>query len=184
MAETNADDALRGAPPRWWDRTINWLVPIAFLAAMIAYAFPFITPSGALLPNNVESGFSLFFGGFFVAMVAPLDPFFEAFSLPLIAAVVGLLYRRPGWIGSVVPLACAIVGLLCLGSAYLLERPYPLAHGYYAAEGSFLVAAIACAVRLFRLSRNRALWDARATPRDQAAASAAQQLMARYRGRG
>ena len=26
---------------RWWDRLINALVPVAFVAAMISYAFPF-----------------------------------------------------------------------------------------------------------------------------------------------
>ncbi len=70
--------------------------------------------------------------------MAPLDPFFEAFSLPLIAAFVGLMYlRRPGWIGSLAPLVCSVVGLICLGSAYFWEKQEPLAYGYYAAEASF-----------------------------------------------
>ena len=75
---------------RWWDRAINALVPAAFVAAMISYAFPF----GVLVsfPPYSDSGFLTFFGGFFVLTVAPLDPFFWVFSLPLIAAVVGLIY--------------------------------------------------------------------------------------------
>jgi hypothetical protein len=56
-----------------------------------------------------------------------------------------------------------------------------LAYGYYAAEASFLIAAVASAVRLMRLRRNRAMWDAKDEPRFMPAASASQELLSRYR---
>jgi hypothetical protein len=181
MPATNSVNVPGEAGPRWWDRAINALVPAALIAAMIAHAFPFLVSGQGLYPIDLDSGFSAFFIGFFVLTVAPLDPFFEAFSLPLIAAVVGLMYqRRPGWIGSLAPLICAVVGLTCLGSAYFWETQ-PLAYGYFAAEACFLVAAVASAVRLIRLRRNRAKWDAKAAPRFEPAASAQQQLLSRYR---
>jgi hypothetical protein len=170
------------AGPGWRDRAINALVPAAFVAAMISYAFPFGVISGS--QRLTDTGFSAFFVGFIALTVAPLDPFFWAFSLPVIAAFVGLIYRRrPGWIGSLAPLICAVVGLTCLGSAYVWEKSEPLAYGYFAAETSFLVAAVASAVRLIRLRRNRAIWDAKAEPRFEPAASAQQELLARYRRR-
>src|SRR5713226_1481302 len=116
--------------PRWWDRAINALVPAALIAAMIAHLFPFFVPSPGLYPIDLNSGLSAFFIGLRVLTVAPLDPFFEAFSLPLIAAFVGLMYlRRPGWIGSLAPLVCSVVGLTCLGSAYFWKSrsPWPTA---------------------------------------------------------
>jgi hypothetical protein len=168
--------------PGGWDRAINALVPAALIAAMIAHAFPFIVSGQGIYPIVLDSGFSAFFLGFFVLTVAPLDPFFEAFSLPLIAAFVGLMYqRRPGWVGSLAPLICAVVGLTCLGSAYFWEKQEALAYGYFAAEASFLIAAVASAGRLIRLRRNRAMWDAKAAPGDEPAASAQQELLARYR---
>lgn len=168
--------------PRWWDRAINALVPAALIAAMIAYLLPFFNPSLGFHRINGESGVSAFFIGFFVVTVAPLDPFFVAFSLPLIAALVGLIYqRRPGWIGSLAPLICALVGLSCLGSAYFWDKREHLAYGYYAAVASFVIAAVASAVRLIRLRRKRAMWDAKAEPRFEPAASASQELLSRYR---
>jgi hypothetical protein len=73
------------------------------------------------------------------------------------------------------------VGLTCLGSAYFWEGPEPLAYGYFAAEASFLLAAVASAVGLIRLRRNRAMWDAKVEAPLQPAASASQQLLSRYR---
>jgi len=104
------------------------------------------------------------------------------FSLPLIAAFVGLIYqRRPGWIGSLAPLVCSVAGLTCLGSAYFLERQEHLAYGYFAAEVCFLLAAVASAVRLIRLRRKPAMWNAKAEPRFEPATSASQELLSRYR---
>lgn len=152
------------------------------MAAMIAHAFPFIVPHPGFYPIDLNTGFSAFFIGFLVLTVAPLDPFFEAFSLPLIAAFVGLMYqRRPGWIGSLAPLVCSVVGLTCLGSAYFWEKQEPLAYGYFAAEASFLLAAVASAVRLIRLRRNRAMWDAKVETPFEPAASASRELLSRYR---
>src|SRR5713226_7102006 len=74
--------------PRWWDRAINALVPAALIAAMISHLFPFFVPSPGLYPIDLNSGLSAFFIGLRVLTVAPLDPFFDAFSLPLIAAFV------------------------------------------------------------------------------------------------
>lgn len=182
VAETISGNAVGAADPRWWDRATNALVPAAFIAAMSAYAFPFIVPGQGSFPIDLNSGFSAFFVGFLVLTAAPLDPFFAAFSLPLIAAFVGLVYqRRPGWIGSLAPLICSVVALTCLGSAYFWDRQDALAYGYFAAEAGFLVAAAASAVRLIRLRGNRAMWDAKVEARFEPAASASQQLLSRYR---
>jgi peptidoglycan/LPS O-acetylase OafA/YrhL len=168
--------------PRRWDHAINALVPAALIAAIVAYAFPFIGSGQGQYPVDLDSGLSAFYIGFVVLTAAPLDPFFEAFSLPLIAAFVGLLYqRRRGWIGSLAPLVCAVVGLTLLGSAYFWDKQEQLAYGYFAAEVSFLIAAVASAVRLIRLRRNRAMWDDKDEPRFMPAASASQELLSRYR---
>jgi hypothetical protein len=181
-AATTSGNALGAVGPRWWDRAIDALVPAALIAAVIAHAFPFIVPGHGLYPIDLDTGFSAFLVGFFVLTVAPLDPFFEAFSLPLIAAFVGLMYqRRPGWIGSLAPLVCSVVGLTCLGSAYFWEKQEPLAYGYFAAEASFLLAAVASALRLIRLRRSRAIWDAKVKAPFQPSASASQELLSRYR---
>jgi len=181
VAATTSGNVLGAVGPRRWDRAINALVPAALIAAMIAHACPFIVPGRGLYPIDLNSGLSAFFIGFRVLTVAPLDPFFEAFSLPLIAAFVGLMYqRRPGWIGSLAPLVCSVVGLICLGSAYFWVKQEPLAYGYFAAEASFLVAAVASAVRLIRLHRNRAMLDAKVEAPFEPAASASQELLSRY----
>jgi hypothetical protein len=166
---------------RWWARVINALVPATLIAAMIAYALPFIVSGGGLYPIDLDTGFSAFFIGFAVLTTAPLDPFFEAFSLPLIAVFVGLVYqRRPGWIGSLVPLVCSVVALTCLGSAFFWEKQEPLTYGYFVAEASLLLAAVASAARLIRLRRHRAMWDAKAEAPFEPAASASQELLSRY----
>jgi hypothetical protein len=184
VAATTSGNGLGQSGPHRWERALSVLVPAALIAAMIAHAFPFIVQSPGLYPIDLNSGFSAFLIGLLVLTVAPLDPFFEAFSLPLIAAFVGLVYqRRPGWIGSLVPLICSVVGLTCLGSAYFWDKSESLAYGYFAAEASFLIAAVASAVRLIRLRRNPAMWNAKAMPQFEAAASASQELLARYRGR-
>jgi hypothetical protein len=162
---------------------IKGLVPAAFVAVMIFYFFPFGVLAG--VHRFSDSGLLAFFGGFVLFVRAPLDPFFETFSLPLIAAFAGLFYqRRPGWIGSLAPLICAVVGLTCLGSAYFWEKSQPLAYGYFAAEVGFVIAAVASAVRLILLRRNRAMWDARTEARFEPAASASQELLSRYRKSG
>jgi hypothetical protein len=182
VAATASGNVFGAVGPRRWDRAINALVPAAFIAAMIAHLLPFIVPGQGLYPVDLNTGFSAFFIGFVVLTKAPLNPFFEAFSLPLIAAFVGLIYqRRPGWSGSLAALICAVVGLTCLGSAYLWEKSEPLAYGYFVAEASFLIAAVASAVRLIRLRRSRAMWDAKVEVRFEPAASASQELLSRYR---
>ena len=182
MAAATSGNVLGAVGPRRWDRAINALVPAALIAAMIAHAYPFIVPGRGLYPIDLNTGFSAFFIGFVVLTKAPLDPFFEAFSLPLIAAFVGLMYqRRPGWIGSLAPLVCSVVGLTCLGSAYLWEQSGALAYGYFAAEASFLLAAVASAVRLIRLRRSPAMWDAKVEAPFEPAASASQELLSRFR---
>jgi hypothetical protein len=178
-----SSDVEVAAGPRRWVQAIKAIVPIAFVAAIVAHALPFfyLNPGGFLF-SGVQSGFSTFFIGFFVLTVAPLDPYFEAFSFPLISAVVGLiLLRRRGRFGSVGPLVCALVGSVALGSAYLLDPQGHWAYGYFAAEGCFLVATAASAVRLVRLRRDPAMWDAKAEPRFEPAASGQQELLARYR---
>jgi len=184
VAATTSGNELGAVGPRRWDRATNALVAAALIAAMIAYALPFIVPGQGLYPLDLNTGFSAFLIGFFVLMAAPLDPFFEAFSLPLMAAFVGLIYqRRPGWMGSFAPLMCAVAGLICLGSALFWDRQDHLAYGYFAAEASFLIAAAASAVRLIRLRRHRAMWEAKVMAPFEPAASASQELLARYRGR-
>jgi peptidoglycan/LPS O-acetylase OafA/YrhL len=182
VAATTSGNALGAVGSRWWDRVINGLVPTALIAAIVAYALPFIASGQGQYPVDLDSGLSAFFIGFFVLTAAPLDPFFEMFSLPLIAAFVGLMHvRRRGWLGSLSPLVCSVVGLILLGSAYFWDQQDHLAYGYFAAEASFLIAAVASAVRLIRLRRNRALWDAKDEPRFMPAASASQELLSRYR---
>lgn len=182
MAGTASGNLLGAIGPRRWDRAINTLVPTALFAAIFAHAFPFIASGQGQYPVDLDSGLSAFSIGFVVLTTAPLDPFFEAFSVPLIAAFVGLLYqRRRGWIGSLAPLVCSVVGLTLLGSAYFWDKQEHLAYGYFAAEASFLIAAVASAVRLIRLHRNRAMWDAKDEPRFMPAASASQELLSRYR---
>ena len=164
---------------RWWDRAINSLVPAALLAVMISYAFPFGVLSG--VHRYSDSGIVAIYLSLAYLNVAVLNPFFE-FSLPFIAAFVGLVYqRRPGWIGSLAPLICAVVGLAGLGSAYLSETSAPWAYGYVAAVVSFLIAAMASATRLIRLRHNRAMWNAEPEARFEPAESASQELLARYR---
>jgi hypothetical protein len=182
VAATTSGNVFGAGVPRRWDRAINALVPAALIAAMVAHALPFIVPHPGLYPIDLNSGFSAFFIGFSVLTATPSDPFFEAFTLPLIAAFVGLMYqRRPGWLGSLAPLVGSVVGLTCLGSAYFWEKPEPLAYGYFAAEASFLLAAVASAVRLIRLRRSRAMWAAKVGAPFGPAASASQELLSRYR---
>ncbi len=181
IASVNVSAAKR---PRRWDRAINALVPAALISAMIAHVLPFIVPGQDPYPVDLNTGLSAFVIGFLVLTAAPLGLFFAAFSLPLMAAFVGLIYqRRPRWIGSLAPLICAAVGLTSLGSAYLWEKPGSLAYGYFVAEACFLIAVVASAVRLIRLRRSREMWGAKPEARFEPAASASQELLARYRGR-
>ena len=179
MPATDSDNVPRETGPRWWDLAINVLVPAAFVAAMISYTLPFgvITGSGQL----TDTGLSAALVGLVALTVAPLDPFFWVFSLPVIAAFVGLIYRRPGWVGSLVPIICALAGLAFLGYAFIWEPSVHYAYGLFAAEGSFAVATVASAVRLIGLRRDSAKWDAQPPIRDEPAASAQQELLARYR---
>jgi hypothetical protein len=180
VAATTSGTVLGAVGPGRWDRAINASVPAALIAAVIAYAFPFILPGQGLYPIDLNTGLSAFFIG--VLTVAPVNPFFVAFSLPLIAASAGLMFqRRPGWIGSLAPLVCSIVALTSLGSAYFWEKPEPLAYGYFAAAAGLLLAAVASAVRLIRLRRSRALWGATVEARYEPSASASQELLSRYR---
>jgi hypothetical protein len=175
---------VEAAPARWWDRAIKLLVPAALIAAMLAYAFPFFKPLPIPIDHifRVDTGLTAFHIGFIALTMAPLNPLFEQFSLPLIAAFVGLMYlRRPGWTGSVVPLACAVFGFAALGSAYVWPSELPFAYGYYLALGCFLTAAAAAAVRLVLLRRGGAAPEVAVTEPDEPAASASQQLLARYR---
>lgn len=182
VAATASGDLSGALGPRRWDRAINALVATALIAAIIAHLFPFIVSGGGLYPLDLDSGLSAFLIGFVMLTNAPLDPFFETFSLPLIAAFVGLMYqRRPGWMGSLAPLVCSVVGLTCLGSAYFWVKQETLAYGYFVAEATFLLAAVASAVRLTRLRRSRAMWDAKEEAPYEPAASASQELLSRYR---
>jgi hypothetical protein len=182
VAATASGHLLPAMGPRRLDRAISALVPTALIATIVAYALPFIVSGHGQYPVDLDSGLSAFAIGLVVLTTAPLDPFFEAFSLPLIAALVGLVYqRRRGWIGSLAPLVCSVVGLTLLGSAYFWDKQEHLAYGYFAAEASLLIAAVASAVRLIRLRRNRAMWNAKDEPRFMPAASASQELLSRYR---
>ena len=123
VAATTSGNVLNALGSRRWDRAINALVPAALIAAMIAHAFPFFVSSLVLYPIDLKTGFSAVYVGFSLLSRAVWDPFFEAFSLPLIAAFVGLVYqRRPGWMGSLAPLVCSVVGLTSLGICLLLGQ--------------------------------------------------------------
>lgn len=181
MGLSPSGDAMVGAGPRRWVQAIKALVPIAFIAAILAHALPFLSPTPGLHPINVESGFSAFFVSFFVLTVAPQDPYVEAFSLPLIAALVGLMFlRRRGRLGLVGPIVCALVGSTALGSAYFFDPQAPWAYGYYTAEGCFLVATVGAGLRLIFL-RSQPVSDATVPNHDESAASASQELLSRYR---
>jgi len=177
-----SSDVMVAAGPRRWVQAIKALVPIAFMAAIVAHALPFLSPTPWFHPINVESGFSAFFVSFYVLTVAPLDPYVEAYSLPLIAAFVGLMFlRRRGRLGSVGPLVCALVGSTALGSAYFFDPQAPWAYGYYTAEGCFLVATLAAGVRLILLRRSQPVSDAAVPKHNESAASPSQELLSRYR---
>jgi hypothetical protein len=182
MGPSLSSDVLVAVGPCWWDRAIRALVPIALIAAVIAHLFPFLNPMLGPYPSRGEAGISAFFGGFFMLTVAPSDPYIEAFSLPLIAALVGLMFlRRRGRLGSVGPLVCAVVGSTALGSAYVIDPQAPWAYGYYTAEGCFLVATVAAGVRLLLVRRSPRVSDAAVPKHDESAASASQELLSRYR---
>ena len=181
VAATTSGNVLSAVGSRRWDRAINALVPAALIAAMIAHAFPFFVSSLVLYPIDLKTGFAAFSVGFVLLTWPTWDPFFEAFSLPLIAAFVGLVYqRRPGWMGALAPLVCSVVGLTSLGSAYFWDKQL-LAYGYFIAEAGFLLAAVASAVKLIRLRRSGAMWDAKVEAPFEPAASASQELLSRYR---
>jgi len=168
----------------WSDRVITVLVPVALIAAMLAYAFPFFKPIPGDHIFQVGTGLTAFLVGFIALILAPLNPFFEQFSLPLIAAFVGLMYlRRPGWTGSVAPLACGVFGSAALGSAYFWAPGMPFAYGYFLAVGCFLIASVSAAVRLILLRRGGAAPDVAGAEPDEPAASASQELLARYRNK-
>jgi hypothetical protein len=142
--------------PRWWERTIRALVPIALIGAILAHLLPFFNPTTG--PIKIDIGLVAFFAGFLVLRAAPLDPYVEAFMLPLISAVVGLfLLSVRGRLGSLGPLVSALVGFTALGSGYFMGPQSGLAFGYYTAEGFFLIAAIAAAARLGLVRRNTAV---------------------------
>jgi hypothetical protein len=179
---SHSSDVVVAAAPRRWVQAIKALVPIAFIAAMVAHALPFFSPTPGVHLINVESGFSAFFASFYALTVAPQDPLVEAFSLPLIAAFIGLMFlRRRGRLGSVGPLLCALVGSTALGSAYFFDPQAPWAYGYYTAEGCFVVATMAAGVRLILLRRSQPDSHVAASRRDESAASASQELLSRYR---
>jgi hypothetical protein len=173
---------LSASGPRRSDLALNVLVPAALTAAMLAHLLPFIVPGQGPYPVDLNTGLSAFGIGLITLTSEPSVRFFLAFSLPLAAALIGLTYqRRPGWVGSLIPLICAIAGLTCLGSAYFWDKPEPLAYGYFVAEATFLLAAVASAVRLIRLRRNHGMWDVKAETPFEPAASASQELLLRYR---
>ena len=176
-----SSDVAVAAGPRRLVKAIKALVPIAFIAAILAHALPFLYPTPGSFISGAQTGFSTFFIGIFVLTVAPLDPYFEAFSFPLIAAFVGLmLLGRRGRLGSVGPLVCALIGSVALGTAYLLDPQGSWAFGYFTAEGCFLVATVSAAARFILLRRTRP--TSRAPVMDpQPAASASQELLSRYR---
>jgi hypothetical protein len=183
-----SSDVVVAAGPRRLVQAIKALVPIAFIAAIVAHALPFLYPNPGSMFPSVLTGFSTFLVGIFVLSVAPLDPYFEAFSFPLIAACVGLiLLGRRGRLRSVGPLVSALVSSIALGSAYLLDSQAHWAYGYFVAEGCFLVATVAAAVRFILLRRsspvsNALVMDSQpADSASQPAASASQELLSRYR---
>jgi hypothetical protein len=175
-------DVMAAAGPRRWVQAIQALVPIAFIAAIVAHALPFFYPTPGSIFSSVQTGFSTFFIGFFVLTVAPLNPYFEAFSFPLIAAFVGLMsLRGRRRLGSVGPLVCALIGSVALGSAYLLDPQGRWAYGYFTAEGCFLIATVAAATRLILLRRGQVVSDPTPVQPFEPAASGSQELLSRYR---
>jgi hypothetical protein len=157
-------------------------VPVALIGAVIAHFLPFFNPATEPGLIKIDLGIVAFFAGLFVLQVAPLDPYVEAFMLPLISALVGLfLLSVGGRPGSVGPLVSALVGFTALGSGFFFVPHTELAFGYYTAEGFLLMAAVAAAARLILVRRMAAISDPTVLKPSEPAASASQELNSRYR---
>jgi len=161
---------------------------------MIAYVFPFFDPHPGLhlYGQGSRAGVAIVLRGLIVLSKAPSPPlitYVAAFSLPLLAAFVGIANRRrAGWIGSAAPLVCSIAGLMTLGLDYVGWQPDssyfgrhdPWGFGFFAAGICFLIAAVGSSARLIR-RQSGALPDAEVRESFEPAASASQELLGRYR---
>jgi hypothetical protein len=70
VAVTSSGNVFGAVGPRRWHRAISALVPVALIAAIVAHALPFLSPTPGVHLMNVESGFSAFLAGLFVLTVA------------------------------------------------------------------------------------------------------------------
>jgi hypothetical protein len=155
-----------------------------FATATFAFLAPFFDADPGVARSAVF-GVEAFLAPLALVLVPRSDllTYFVAFSIPGMAAILGLLLpRRLTWPASIARLTCALVCFASLGTFYFSSpRPY-LLFGYYAAEAAFLVAAVAGAYRFVAAVRLRGGYDETAEPGDPGPAwSASQELMRRHR---
>jgi len=157
------------------------LAAAGFLATMVAYLFPFLEPSSP--GSRPHVGVALFFTAFLAVFYVPTGVLYlAAFSLPLVAAFIGLMFQRQA------TRRASVVSLISAGSAlgglvlgYFLYHTAGLAFGYFMAMGAILVAGAAVAIRLIggrRLGEfgRRTRWE-----EIEPARSAAQEALLRSR---
>lgn len=107
---------------------------------------------------------------------------FVILIVPPVSAVAGFFYRRKAtWMNAVTGAVLAALGLVGLALGYFYSPRPPFAVGYYAAECGFLLATIAAALRLIRLTRVGVAFETDAPDVESPAMSASQELLQRYR---
>lgn len=156
---------------------------IAFICVVVGYLLPFVVLPSAFFSHSVI-GLFVFFTGFVALVTVPWPAgfvYFLVFSPPLVAAIIALVYRRAGRKGITVRLSLAVAGFAAMSIAYLEPNSWgglPFGIGFYAADISFAVAALAAAVQLLVAMR---LGRVDEPVVDEVAVSAMQELVRRYR---
>ena len=176
----------RRLPPRWMVLAPGVLETACFVTAAFAYLLPFVAPDDVYTFRSLP-GLVLFVDGFVVLGAAPWPSglvLFAAFSGPLIAAIIGTVYRRRArWRQALVGLICAFAGLAGLVSAFAFDRAARWESGIYVAAGAFLLAGVVAAFRFVTAVRRRGDIDGRDRGKpDEPAQSAMQELLRRSRG--
>lgn len=136
---------------------------MGFVVAAIAFLNPFIDiKPDYKYPETDYAGLELAVMGLFSTLgPGPLDPRRYVFVIAFVAAVGGILYRRPGRVGPAVRLSAAFVGVGALAVGHTFS-PTDWAYGFFVAEAGFLVAALAAITSLIgaiRLGRSSSSQD-------------------------
>lgn len=115
------------------------------MVAATAFVFPFIEiKPDYKYPDTNYSGLTLAAISLFASVGSgPLDLRRYVFMIGLIAAVGGVLYRRPGCIGSAACLVAASAGFGALAVGHSFSPQANWVYGFFGAEAGFLVAALA-----------------------------------------